>query len=50
MIDNRLIEADATKLDELRKIIKEQENAEKLCDITMKEIVNTVPQQRYATR
>ena len=30
MIDNRLIEADATKLDELRKIIKEQENAEKL--------------------
>lgn len=39
MIDNRLIEADATKLDELRKIIKEQENAEKLCGIGMKEII-----------
>ena len=38
MIDSRLVEADATKLDELRSIISEQENAEMLCDIAMKDI------------
>ena len=38
MIDHRLVEADATKLDELRTIISQQENAEKLCDIAMKDI------------
>lgn len=38
MLDNRLIEADATKLDELRGILKAQENSDKLCGIGMKEI------------
>ena len=38
MIDSRLVEANATKLDELRSIISEQENAEMLCDIAMKDI------------
>ena len=38
MIDSRLVEANATKLDELRSIISEQENAEMLCDITKKDI------------
>ena len=38
MLDNRLIEADATKLDELREILKAQENSDKLCGIGMKEI------------
>ena len=33
MLDNRLIEADATKLDELREILKAQENSDKLCGI-----------------
>jgi glycerol-1-phosphate dehydrogenase [NAD(P)+] len=48
MIDYRLVEADATKLDELRSIIAQQEHSEKLCPITMKKIsighgtVNTV--------
>ena len=37
MLDNRLIEADATKLDELRGILKAQENSDKLCGIGMKE-------------
>ena len=36
MLDNRLIEADATKLDELREILKVQENSDKLCGIGMK--------------
>lgn len=38
MLDNRLIEADATKLDELREMLKAQENSDKLCGIGMKEI------------
>ena len=38
MIDERLIRADATKLDELHEIMREQPNAELLCDIGMKAI------------
>ena len=38
MLDNRLIEADATKLDELHEIMLAQENSDKLCGIGMKEI------------
>lgn len=38
MIDSRLIRADATKLDELNKIMSEQENADRLCTVTMKDI------------
>ena len=38
MLDKRLIEADATKLDELRDIMAHQENAERLCPVTMKDI------------
>lgn len=39
MIDQRLIESDATKLDELNQIMSEQENADRLCKITMKNII-----------
>lgn len=39
MLDERLIRADATKLDELREIMKAQEHAERLHDIEMKDIV-----------
>ena len=35
MLDKRLIEADASKLDELRDIMAHQENPEKLHDIAM---------------
>lgn len=38
MIDSRLIRADATKLRELEKVMKEQENSEILCSIDMKDI------------
>ncbi len=38
MIDSRLVRADATKLDELNQIMTEQENADRLCEITMKDI------------
>lgn len=38
MLDQRLIRADATKLDELNALMAEQENAERLCKITMKDI------------
>lgn len=38
MIDSRLLNADATKLGELREILRAQEDAERLCDIGMKEI------------
>lgn len=38
MIDSRLIRADATKLDDLNKIMSEQENADSLCTVTMKDI------------
>lgn len=39
MLDERLIRADATKLDELREIMRAQEHAERLHDIEMKDIV-----------
>ena len=39
MLDQRLIEADASKLDELREIMARQEHPEKLHDIDMKAIV-----------
>lgn len=39
MLDQRLAEADASKLDELRVILTQQEHAEKLCDIGMKQIM-----------
>lgn len=39
MLDERLIRADATKLDELREIMRVQDHAECLCDIEMKDIV-----------
>ena len=39
MTDQRLLEADASKLDELREVVSRQEHAEKLHDIDMKEIV-----------
>lgn len=35
MLDQRLIRADATKLDELNRLMAEQENAERLSKITM---------------
>ena len=38
MLDERLIRADATKLDELHEIMQQQPHAELLCDIGMKEI------------
>ena len=38
MLDERLIRADATKLDELADIMAAQEHAELLCPIGMKEI------------
>ena len=38
MIDERLIRADATKLDELHEIMQQQPHAELLCDIGMKAI------------
>lgn len=38
MLDQRLVEADATDLDGLRKILAEQPEAEKLCPIGMKKI------------
>ena len=38
MIDSRLVRADATKLRELEKVMKEQENSEILCSIDMKDI------------
>ena len=43
MLDNRLIEADATKLDELREILKAQENSDKLCGIGMMPVVVAPP-------
>ena len=39
MLDQRLIEADATKLDELHEIMLQQEHPEKLHDIDMKAIL-----------
>ena len=39
MLDERLIRADSTKLDELREIMRAQEHAERLHDIEMKDIV-----------
>ena len=39
MLDQRLIEANATKLDELHEIILQQEHPEKLHDIDMKAIL-----------
>ena len=39
MLDQRLIEADASKLDELREIMSQQEQPEKLHDIAMKAVV-----------
>lgn len=39
MIDKRLIEADASKLDELREIMAAQEHPEKLHDIAMKAVL-----------
>lgn len=39
MLDNRLIGADATKLDELHAIIMQQEHPEKLHDIDMKAVI-----------
>ena len=38
MLDERLIRADATKLDELHEIMMQQEHPELLCDIGMKAI------------
>ncbi len=39
MLDQRLVEADASKLDELRVIVSEQEHPEKLHDIDMKAVI-----------
>lgn len=39
MLDNRLIEANAAKLQELREIVSQQENAQMLCDIDMQDII-----------
>jgi len=39
MIDQRLIEADATKLEELNQLIKEQKDADFLCPVTMTDII-----------
>lgn len=39
MLDKRLVEADASKLDELRDIMAHQENPERLHDIDMKAII-----------
>lgn len=38
MLDQRLVWADATRLRELNALMAEQENAERLCEITMKDI------------
>ena len=45
MLDERLIRADATKLDELREIMRVQDHAECLCDIEMKDIKMPFPEQ-----
>lgn len=39
MLDKNLIEADASKLDELREIMARQEEPEKLHDIAMKAVL-----------
>ena len=51
MLDNRLIEADATKLDELREMLKAQEGIpDKLCGIGMKEITSSTGQPKRSAR